>query len=46
MRNTIDYIDGLDGSVFFQTCEEERGKVILQIGTADAKRALRVAQMT
>lgn len=42
---TIDYIDQTDGSPVFRTCSLERHKVILQIGTASAERALAVAKM-
>lgn len=40
---TIDHVHS-DGTVVFRTSPEERGKVILQLGTADAKRALLAAQ--
>ncbi|XP_062536628.1 tRNA-dihydrouridine(20) synthase [NAD(P)+]-like [Armigeres subalbatus] len=39
---TIDYVDKTDGTVIFRTCEKERGKVVLQLGTANAARALQV----
>lgn len=42
---TIDYIDKTDGTVTFRTCPRERDKVILQIGTCDATRALKVGKM-
>lgn len=43
---TVDFIDETDGNnVVFRTCEEEKGKVILQIGTADASRALKAAKL-
>lgn len=42
---TVDYIDVNDGSIVFQTNEEEKGKVILQLGTADEDRAVRVGKM-
>lgn len=42
---TVDFVDPLDSSVIFRTCEKERGKVILQIGTASADRALAVAKL-
>uniref|UniRef100_A0A182PVR9 DRBM domain-containing protein n=1 Tax=Anopheles epiroticus TaxID=199890 RepID=A0A182PVR9_9DIPT len=42
---TIDYIDTTDGTVVFRTCPEERGKVVLQIGTASVERAVAVGQM-
>lgn len=44
--NTIDFIDENDGNnVVFRTCDKEKGKVILQIGTADAERAVRAAKL-
>ncbi|XP_076757009.1 dihydrouridine synthase 2 [Xylocopa sonorina] len=42
---TIDYVDKTDGTVTFRTCSKERDKVVLQIGTCDATRALKVAKM-
>ncbi|XP_045593604.1 tRNA-dihydrouridine(20) synthase [NAD(P)+]-like isoform X2 [Procambarus clarkii] len=42
---TVDFIDKSDGTVFFRTCERERTKVIFQIGTSDAQRALKVGKM-
>ncbi|XP_076244189.1 dihydrouridine synthase 2 isoform X1 [Calliopsis andreniformis] len=42
---TVDYIDKTDGTVTFRTCLKERDKVVLQIGTCDATRALKVAKM-
>lgn len=42
---TVDYIDQTDGTVVFRTCDKEKSKVILQIGTCDADRALKVAQL-
>ncbi|KZC05456.1 tRNA-dihydrouridine(20) synthase [NAD(P)+]-like [Dufourea novaeangliae] len=42
---TVDYIDKTDGTVTFRTCLRERNKVVLQIGTCDAARALKVAKM-
>lgn len=32
----------MDGTVVFRTCATERNRVVLQIGTADADRALKV----
>ena len=43
--NTIDYVDVNDGCIVFQTNIEERDKVILQLGTADADRAVRVGKL-
>ncbi|XP_014358372.2 tRNA-dihydrouridine(20) synthase [NAD(P)+]-like [Papilio machaon] len=42
---TVDYIDQSDGTVVFRTCNEEKDKVVLQLGTCDAERALKVAKM-
>lgn len=41
---TIDFVDK-DGLIVFRTCDAEKGKVILQIGTADAERALKTAKL-
>jgi len=41
---TIDFIDMSDNSLVFRTCNEERGKLVLQIGTCDANRAAMVAK--
>lgn len=43
--NTVDFVDQVDGNVVFRTCEKEKGKVILQIGTASAERALKTARL-
>ncbi|KAL8274316.1 hypothetical protein Esti_001770 [Eimeria stiedai] len=40
---TIEYICRSDGRCVFSTCEEERGKVVLQLGTANASLALQAA---
>ncbi|KAL3282445.1 hypothetical protein HHI36_005631 [Cryptolaemus montrouzieri] len=42
---TIDYIDPSDGTVIFRTCEKEKSKVIVQLGTCDPERAVSVAKM-
>ncbi|XP_052861369.1 tRNA-dihydrouridine(20) synthase [NAD(P)+]-like [Anopheles cruzii] len=42
---TVDYIDTTDGTTVFRTSPEEKGKVILQIGTASVERATAVGQM-
>jgi len=41
---TVDYIDKTDNSLVFRTCPAERGYLVLQIGTSDAKRAAQVAK--
>lgn len=43
--NTVDYVDQTDGTIVFRTCMEEKEKVVLQLGTADATRALKVAKL-
>lgn len=40
---TIDYRKGKAKALTFSTCEKEKGKVILQLGTADADLALEAA---
>ncbi|RVE49827.1 hypothetical protein evm_005557 [Chilo suppressalis] len=42
---TVDYVDQTDGTIVFRTCAEEKEKVVLQLGTADASRAIKVAQL-
>ncbi|KAF7267172.1 hypothetical protein GWI33_019578 [Rhynchophorus ferrugineus] len=42
---TVDFIDKSDGTVVFRTCQAEKCKVVVQIGTCDAQRALRVAKL-
>lgn len=42
---TIDYIDKYDGNVVFRTSPQERDRVVLQLGTANAERALKIAKM-
>jgi tRNA-dihydrouridine synthase 2 len=41
---TIDYIDD-DAIVVFRTCNQEKSKVILQLGTSDPMRALTAAKL-
>uniref|UniRef100_A0A2P2I822 tRNA-dihydrouridine(20) synthase (NAD(P)+)-like n=1 Tax=Hirondellea gigas TaxID=1518452 RepID=A0A2P2I822_9CRUS len=41
---TIDFVDMTEGTVFLRTCKRERGRLIVQIGTSDAARALQVAK--
>ncbi|XP_041978936.1 tRNA-dihydrouridine(20) synthase [NAD(P)+]-like [Aricia agestis] len=43
--NTIDFVDQTDGTIVFRTCDEEKDKVVLQLGTCDPDRALRVAKL-
>ncbi|CAD7090975.1 unnamed protein product [Hermetia illucens] len=42
---TIDFVDPSDGSIVFRTCKHEEGRVILQLGTAEAERALAVGKL-
>jgi len=41
---TVDYIDKSDNSLVLRTCPEEKGRLVLQIGTCDSERAVRVAK--
>lgn len=41
----MDFIDKYDGTIVFRTCEAEKGKVVLQMGSASEERALKVAKM-
>ncbi|KAG8384200.1 hypothetical protein BUALT_Bualt04G0093300 [Buddleja alternifolia] len=41
---TIDVVEKGTGTVVFRTCPEERSRVVFQMGTSDAVRALRAAQ--
>ncbi|XP_054282893.1 tRNA-dihydrouridine(20) synthase [NAD(P)+]-like isoform X2 [Macrosteles quadrilineatus] len=43
--NTVDFIDTTDGSVVFRTCDKEKDRVVLQIGTCDPERALKAAKL-
>lgn len=43
--DTIDFVDSTDGNIIFRTCDKEKGKVVLQIGSACATRALKAAQL-
>lgn len=43
--NTVDFVDPSDGSVIFRTSPLEKENLVIQIGTACPKRALRVAKM-
>nr|XP_022913629.1 tRNA-dihydrouridine(20) synthase [NAD(P)+]-like [Onthophagus taurus] len=42
---TIDFLDKTDGTVIFRTSKEEHDCVVLQLGTCDPNRALKVAKM-
>ncbi|XP_013107968.1 tRNA-dihydrouridine(20) synthase [NAD(P)+]-like isoform X1 [Stomoxys calcitrans] len=41
---TIDYVDPSDGTVSFRTCNLEKSRLVLQMGTSDADRALAVGK--
>eukprot|EP00112_Aurelia_sp_Birch-Aquarium-sp1_P007180 Seg1782.14 transcript_id=Seg1782.14/GoldUCD/mRNA.D3Y31 product=tRNA-dihydrouridine protein_id=Seg1782.14/GoldUCD/D3Y31 len=41
---TIDYVSA-DGTIVFRTCDAEKDKVVFQMGTCDAQRALKVAKI-
>ncbi|KAJ6638100.1 tRNA-dihydrouridine(20) synthase [NAD(P)+]-like [Pseudolycoriella hygida] len=42
---TVDFVDESDGTIVFRTCAEERERVVLQIGTSCAERALQVGKL-
>ncbi|XP_024027040.1 tRNA-dihydrouridine(20) synthase [NAD(P)+]-like isoform X2 [Morus notabilis] len=42
---SIDFVENGSGNVVFRTCNEERNRVVFQIGTSDAVRALAAAQL-
>lgn len=42
---TIDFIQDDSSRPMFQTCSEERSRVVLQMGTSDPERALKVAKL-
>ncbi|CAM6127752.1 unnamed protein product [Calypogeia fissa] len=42
---TVDFIEKGTNDVVFRTCDEEKDRVVFQIGTSDALRALGVAQL-
>ena len=44
LLQTVDYLDPA-GRIVFRTCAAERGRVVFQVGTADAQRALQVAKL-
>ncbi|ESO91102.1 hypothetical protein LOTGIDRAFT_191598 [Lottia gigantea] len=43
LLGTVDY-EMPDGTIIFRTCPKEEGKVVFQMGTADAERALKAAK--
>lgn len=42
---TVDFIDKTDGTVIFRTCDKEKNKVVVQLGTCDPNRALKIAKL-
>lgn len=42
---TVDFVEKGTNDVVFRTCDEEKERVVFQIGTSDALRALGVAQL-
>jgi len=44
LLGTVDYIDRRDNSLVFRTCNLERDKLVLQIGTSDGERAAAAAK--
>ena len=44
LLGTVDFVME-DGTVAFRTCQEEKQRVVFQIGTSHPKRALKVAKM-
>ncbi|KAF2367090.1 tRNA-dihydrouridine synthase [Trinorchestia longiramus] len=44
-QGTTEFYDRSDGTVFLSTCEREREHLVVQLGTSDPDRALRVARM-
>ena len=43
--DTVDYVDRSDDTLVLRVCPRERDRLVLQIGTCDAARAVRVARM-
>ncbi|XP_020260685.1 tRNA-dihydrouridine(20) synthase [NAD(P)+]-like isoform X2 [Asparagus officinalis] len=42
---SVDFVERGTGSVVFRTCDEEKDRVVFQMGTSDAVRALAAAQL-
>ncbi|KAH8266559.1 hypothetical protein KR018_001418, partial [Drosophila ironensis] len=42
---TVDFVDPSDGTIIFRTCSQETSRLVLQMGTSDAQRALAVARL-
>ncbi|WOL15951.1 hypothetical protein Cni_G24733 [Canna indica] len=45
LLGTTDFVEKGTSNIVFRTCHEERNRVVFQMGTSDAVRALSVAQM-
>lgn len=45
MLGSVDFVEKGSNVVAFRTCEEEKGRVVFQMGTSDAVRALKAAQI-
>jgi tRNA-dihydrouridine synthase 2 len=45
MLGTVDLVEKGTDSVVFRTCDEEKSRVVFQIGTSDAVRALQAANL-
>lgn len=42
---TIDFVDKGDGNIVFRTCDREKDRVVVQLGTCNAERALKIAKL-
>ena len=42
---SVDFVEKGTGNVVFRTCHEEKNRVVFQMGTSDAVRALTAAQI-
>lgn len=42
---SVDFVEKGTGAVVFRTCDEERDRVVFQMGTSDAVRALNAAHI-
>ncbi|KAM1236224.1 hypothetical protein ACFX2I_037263 [Malus domestica] len=42
---SVDFVEKGTGSVVFRTCDEEKNRVVFQIGTSNAVRALKAAEI-
>lgn len=45
LLGSIDFVEKGSEAVVFRTCDQEKDKVVFQIGTSDAARALTAAQL-